>query len=474
MEEILSVGIDIGTSTTQVVFSRFTLDDTAGFFAAPNIRILEKRVVYKSEIHLTPLRDETRIDGAAIRSIVAGEYEKAGIRPADVATGAVIMTGESARKENAAEVLAQISDFAGEFVVSTAGPDLESAIAGKGSGAFAYSAEHECVTVNLDVGGGTTNLARFNHGEIDAVGCLDVGGRLIRLDREGAVLSVSPAAALVAEAIGVTLAPGARPGTESLRRITDEMANLLAQLLGLLPRQPLLGKVKTLGSSDYPADRLPQRIFFSGGVAACMAARTSELFAFGDVGVLLARSIQSVFSALPCVFEPGRETVRATVVGAGTYTTTLSGSTISYSNGMFPIKNLPVLKLTSAEQTDCLHGGTELLSARVRWFLRQNDARRLALVLEGVRDPDYRSLQLLARSLSAVLDGLLAPGEPIVVSVERDMAKALGNAIHRLVPGRKAAVIDSVHVGQNDYLDIGRPLANGLVVPVVVKTLLFG
>lgn len=474
MEQILSAGIDIGTSTTQVVFSRFTLDDTAGFFAAPSIRILEKQVVYKSKIYFTPLLRETQIDGAAVRAIVAAEYRAAGVSPGDVATGAAIITGEAARKENAAAVLAQISDFAGKFVVSTAGPDLESVIAGKGSGAAAWSAEHECAALNLDVGGGTTNLARFDGGEPDAVGCLDVGGRLIRTDAGGTVTHVSPAAALAAEAAGVVLRPGERPGAGTLSRVTDEMARLLAQLTGLLPRRPILEKVRTPGSSPYLADKLPQRIFFSGGVAACMAEKPDDPFVYGDIGVLLAGSIERVFSALPCPFGPGLETVRATVVGAGTYTTTLSGSTISYTSDVFPLKNLPVLKLTAAEQADCLAGGTEALERKVRWFLGQNDARCLALVLEGLRDPDYEALQRLARSLSSVLDRQLPPGEPIVISVERDMAKALGNAVRRLVPGRKAAVIDRIRAGQNDYLDLGQPLANGLVVPVVVKTLIFG
>jgi len=473
VEEILSVGIDIGTSTTQLVFSRLAIGDTAGFFSAPRIVFLGKRVVYKSGVYFTPLLGPTAIDGAAVREIVAREYEKAGFRPQDVSTGAVIITGESARKENAAEVLRRLSDFAGDFVVSTAGPDLESVIAGKGSGAFQKSLEQSSAVVNLDVGGGTTNVVRFAEGEAVSVGCLDVGGRLVRIGAGGLVESVSPAAGEVMKELGISLRPGEPAAGQTLRRVTDRMALLLAELLGLAPAEPLLARVKTPGSSDYrPA--AAQEYVFSGGVAACMEREEQDVFAYGDIGVLLARSIRSLFQTLPCRFRAGAETVRATVVGAGTYTTSLSGGTISYTDGVFPIKNLPVLRLTAREEADCFRGDGEGLRQRLGWFLRQSDTGRAAVCLRGKPDPDYEELKNLARSLSDALNGALEQNEPVVVSVECDIAKALGNTMRRLLPDRRVAVIDSVRVGQMDYLDIGKPLMNGLAVPVVVKSLLFG
>lgn len=176
MADIVSVGIDIGTSTTQVVFSRLTMENAAGYFAVPRVSIVDKQVIYKGQVHTTPLKSPVLIDGAGVREIVAREYGRAGFRPADVETGAVIITGESARKENAAAVLSELSGFAGDFVVSTAGPDLESIIAGKGSGAWRCSLEEDCVAVNLDIGGGTTNIVAFDCGETVSTGCLDVGG----------------------------------------------------------------------------------------------------------------------------------------------------------------------------------------------------------------------------------------------------------------------------------------------------------
>ena len=152
MDRILSVGIDIGTSTTQVIFSRLSVENTAGFFSVPHVDIVSKEILYKSVPQETPLKSPVLIDAGRVRELVDREFRKAGYRPEDTQSGAVIITGESARKENSDAVLAELSDFSGEFVVAAAGPDLESVIAGKGSGAYQYSIDHHCRAVNLDIG----------------------------------------------------------------------------------------------------------------------------------------------------------------------------------------------------------------------------------------------------------------------------------------------------------------------------------
>jgi len=182
-EEMLSVGIDIGTSTTQLIFSKLIVENTASSFSVPRISIVDKEVIYRSEVYFTPLVSNNEINGEKIREIVEKEYKKACVNKEDIQTGAVIITGETARKENANDVLHTLSGFAGDFVVATAGPDLESIIAGKGAGAHIYSKEHSTSVVNIDIGGGTSNLALFTRGEVKETGCLDIGGRLIKLDK---------------------------------------------------------------------------------------------------------------------------------------------------------------------------------------------------------------------------------------------------------------------------------------------------
>lgn len=477
MADILSVGIDIGTSTTQLVFSRITVKNTAGYFSVPRVSIVNKEVVYRSRVYTTPLITPDRIDGEAVGKIVAAEYRAAGYAPRDVDTGAVIITGESARKENAAAVLQQLSGFAGEFVVSTAGPDLEAIIAGKGSGAFQYSIDHGCAAVNLDIGGGTTNMVLFDRGDTVSKGCLDIGGRLIRVDRELRVEYVSPAAAAVAAAVNAPLRAGRQSTLAELRRVTDKMADLLAQALYCKPQEDLLRAVRTPESSwlDLQGRRV-SRICFSGGVADCMErAEDGDLVPYGDIGMLLGRSIagSGLLQAIPVI--RGRETIRATVVGAGTYTTAISGSTIAYARELLPMRDLPALKLTAGEQARCISGEEDFLAEKLRWFLGQSGADRLVLALPGKSDPAYGEVTALARCLAGALDRVLPAGVPALVVLEQDIAKALGGQMEAALQGRRQVVcIDGIKVEQGDYVDLGKPVLDGMVIPVVVKTLLFG
>ena len=479
---ILSVGIDVGTSTTQVVFSKLQMDNAGGYFSVPRVAIVDKEVVYKSEVYMTPLKTDVLIDTEALRDIVAAEFRKAGYRPEDTDSGAVIITGESARKENADAVLKSLSDFAGDFVVSAAGPDMESLIAGKGSGAWQYSMDHHCRVANLDIGGGTTNVVLFEDGETAARGCLDIGGRLICMDSQGMITKVSPAAAVMAQAAGVSVHIGDRGDENALSAVTRQMAAALNVYLGVGTdtsaggkADTILRQIKTPGSSDFPVPEKVQAVFFSGGVADLIYHESADTWAYGDIGVLLGRAIREsrLFTDFQKM-EPG-ETIRATVVGAGTYTTTISGSTITYSDDIFPLKNIPVIKLDEELQEACFAGETEPVIRRIQWVLGQNDEEHFILAMPGKRNPGYMEMKRAAASIRQIMDRVQPPGEPILLVIESDIAKAMGQMI-RQQPDlkRQVVAIDSIHVEDGEYVDMGKPMMNGMVIPVVVKTLIFG
>lgn len=474
---ILSVGIDVGTSTTQVVFSKLQMDNAGGYFSVPGVAIVDKEVVYKSEVYMTPLKTDVLIDTDALRNIVAAEFRKAGYRPEDTDSGAVIITGESARKENSDAVLKSLSDFAGDFVVSAAGPDMESLIAGKGSGAWQYSMDHHCRVANLDIGGGTTNVVLFEDGETLARGCLDIGGRLICMNPQGIITKVSPAAAVMAQAAGVSVSVGDRCDELKLTAVTRQMAAALNAYLGVGTKDidAILRQIKTPGSSDFPVPEKVQAVFFSGGVADLIYHESADTWAYGDIGVLLGRAIREsrLFTDFQKM-EPG-ETIRATVVGAGTYTTTISGSTITYSDDIFPLKNIPVIKLDEELQEACFAGETEPVIRRIQWVLGQNDEEHFILAMPGKRNPGYMEMKRAAASIRQIMDRVQPPGEPILLVIESDIAKAMGQMI-RQQPDlkRQVVAIDSIHVEDGEYVDMGKPMMNGMVIPVVVKTLIFG
>ena len=369
-------------------------------------------------------------------------------------------------------MLKSLSDFAGDFVVSAAGPDMESLIAGKGSGAWQYSMDHHCRVANLDIGGGTTNVVLFEDGETLARGCLDIGGRLICMNPQGIITKVSPAAAVMAQAAGVSVSVGDRCDELKLTAVTRQMAAALNAYLGVGTKDidAILRQIKTPGSSDFPVPEKVQAVFFSGGVADLIYHESADTWAYGDIGVLLGRAIREsrLFTDFQKM-EPG-ETIRATVVGAGTYTTTISGSTITYSGDIFPLKNIPVIKLDEELQETCFAGETEPVIRRIQWVLGQNDAERFILAMPGKRDPGYTEMKRAAAAIRQIMDRVQPPGEPILLVIESDIAKAMGQMI-RQQPDlkRQVVAIDSIHVEDGEYVDMGKPMMNGMVIPVVVK-----
>jgi len=461
---LLSVGIDVGTSTTQVVFSALTLEDRGGRFTAPNIAITKKEVVYRGAIHETPLIGASQIDVQALRALVESEFKLAGVALGSTGTGAVIITGESARRENAAAVARELSGFAGEFVVATAGPDLESRIAGQGSGAQMISEERHMRAANFDIGGGTTNIAVFDSGRLVATACYDIGGRLLRFNPQGKLTYLSPHAAQIAQSVGLRFQVSETPSLADLHKLAQAMA-------------------QTLEAKAAPLLTPETQLMFSGGVADCIYTSGHETFAYGDFGVLLGEALRQSRLFDYQVLAP-KETIRATVIGAGSYTITLSGSTIGYTDaGLFPLKNLPVFVLSPEQESAAFDHGKADFSHALQNFARETDASCVAVAFEGKPSPGWQELKRFAQTLAKAMP---TQNVPMVLLAKHDMGKALGLTIAPHAQGRAVIALDGIDVRQphcgvtpsygvtSSYLDIGRPLMNGQAVPVVIKTLLFG
>lgn len=319
--------------------------------------------------------------------------------------------------------------------------------------------------MNFDVGGGTANLAFFDRGELTATGCYDIGGRLVRY---GSTIDyVAPV--LEGRFPGVTR--GAVPDQTALTAAVIDMAQALAQAAGLLPPDERLEHYATAGASP-PRVFHPDKITFSGGVADCLWSEPEDWKAYGDIGPLLGRAIREVFAPAGKRLVRSRETIRATVVGAGSHATRLSGSTIFHRDVPFPLKNLPVLRLTAAEQNLPPDQLAQTLREKLRWYADQTGSLRLALGLEGFQSPSYAKVTALAAGLAEGLAGWSNRERFPVCVLERDMAKALGQTLSQKLEG-PLLCLDGVAARQGDYIDVGNPIAGGTVLPVVVKTLAF-
>lgn len=473
-EELLSVGIDIGTSTTQLVFSKLYIENLASSYSVPRIVIVDKEIIYRSEIYFTPLKSTTEIDGSMVRQIIEKEYEKAGISKDGIDTGAVIITGETARKENAAEVLESLSGFAGDFVVATAGPDLESIIAGKGAGAFAYSKDHTTSVVNIDIGGGTSNLALFRRGEIIDTGCLDIGGRLIKIDKTTHEITYfSKKVEQLISKYNLNIRIGMTATKQLLQPIFDLMVKGLKQSVGLAPIDDDYEIMITNKNIEPNQEIL--NISFSGGVADYIYKDrgNTDYFAYGDMGVLLGEAIRQSDLCTRLHLIESTETIRATVVGAGTHTTEISGSTITYTSSPFPIKNLPILKMSRSDETSA-EALSQAIKKKLDWFKLEGDLQRVAIAIEGTLNPTFTEITAYAQGLVDGMQELISRELPLILIVEHDMAKALGQAMYAKLQYKKDVIcLDSIKLDNGDYIDIGKPIAEGTVLPVVVKTLVF-
>ena len=436
-ETLLSVGLDVGTTSTQLIVSQLTISNKASAFTVPEMEIADRKILYRSPIHFTPLLEGNFVDGDKIHTIAEQEYKNAGISRQDVDTGAVIITGETSRKENAASVLKGLAEHAGAFVVATAGPDLESVLAAKGAGAADFSEKTGKRVLHMDIGGGTANLALIEDGAIRATTCLNVGGRLLKIAEDGMLTCASP--------VLKDLFPK-KAGDYVNRGEVMELCRTLVQVLeaaaGLREWENWMDRLKTAGA----AGMIPPEgavISFSGGVADCIE-QAQPWLAFGDMGPELGRAIRE--SRL-CRGEYmlGAETIRATVIGTGCHSAQLSGSTVFYQNADFPLKNLPVVEDAGK--------------------LRSLDGPGV-LAMEGISSPTYLQVAALAEELLRAFGN-----KPVILAVREDMAKALGQQLAlRMGAGAEILCIDRVLLKEGDYLDVGAPV--GPALPVVVKTLI--
>ncbi|MGX7351527.1 ethanolamine ammonia-lyase reactivating factor EutA [Enterococcus canis] len=470
-EKLLTVGIDLGTSTTQLVLSELTVENFASAFSVPRITISDKEVIYRSDIMFTPLLSPTEIDDEPIKKFVAAQYQKAGIQKEEIQMGAVIITGETARKSNSSKVLEALSGYAGDFVVATAGPDLESIIAGKGAGTETFSEQKRYPVANIDIGGGTSNLAVFKDGEVMDTACFDIGGRLIKIEAATRTVTyIAPKVQAIIEAIDSPIRVGAKADQAQLAPIIQVLVHVLENSVGIGERSPFYDLLIT--NHGLRLDEEIPTITFSGGVADCLAELPDDPFRYGDIGLLLGNKIFTSRLFQKEVLHSA-ETIRATVVGAGSHTAEVSGSTIAYKEEILPIKNLPILKIATDDENLPAEAMAERITEKLNWH-RIDETPKIALAVKGLKNPSFADIQRYGEGIVKGLSALVKENIPLIVMVDADMAKALGHSLFaQLPPDYPFVCLDSVRVENGDYIDIGQPVADGAVLPVIVKTLVF-
>jgi ethanolamine utilization protein EutA len=476
---LTSVGIDIGSSGTQVIFSRVNLR-RLGEELSSHYFVVSRETLFQSPVALTPYESQQRIDQRALGAIIDAAYNASGIAPETVDTGAVILTGEALRRENAEDIARIVAERGGDFVCAAAGHHMEAMLAAFGSGAARTSSDTGKRILNIDIGGGTTKLAIVEGGRVVATAAFHVGGRLQVVDGDNRIVRLDPAGQRLAALAGFSWSLGDEIDPAALDVLGESMAT--AVLSAVSDADPSAANPSTQIRELYLTDPLPDvgpidAVMFSGGVAEYIYDRESR--DFGDLGRRLGRALRRKLDAggLPWLLLPARECIRATAIGASEYSVQLTGNTIYISNhiALLPRRNLQVIKppcdLTGSIDSESV---ARAIRAHLNLFELADGEREFALALQWRGEPSYERVAALARGIVAALARSIARQQPLYLILDSDLAQTLGGVLRDdLGVESEILVIDGIVLVDFNYIDLGRIRLPSHTVPVTVKSLVF-
>ena len=471
---LVTVGIDIGSSGTQVIFSRINLrrygeDLTSRYY------VVSRETLFQSPVALTPYASDERIDDAALGAIIEEAYAAAGVAPRDIDTGVVILTGEALRRENAEAIAALLAEQGGDFVTATAGHHMESMLAAYGSGASKLSYDQSKRILNVDIGGGTTKLGIVENGDVTVTAALHIGGRLQVVDDIGRLVRLDPAGKFHARQAGFFWSRGDVLSPAQLDKVAASMADLLA---AALTQRPLPHALEHLYLTDPIADfgRI-DGIMFSGGVGEYVYGREDR--DFGDMGRRLGRAIRARIDAgaLPWPLLPAGECIRATALGASEYSVQLSGNTsyISKPGELLPRRNLQVLQPSYVcEESIDADKLAKAIRAHFTAFDLIEGEGEVALALRWRGAPSYERILAFAEGIRHGLATTIERKKPLYIMLDGDVAQTLGAILREeLLIESEILAIDGLVLRDFDYIDLGRIRMPSFTVPVTIKSLLF-
>jgi ethanolamine utilization protein EutA len=469
--ELLTVGIDIGSSTSHLLFAR-VLFQRRGRGPSDQFVVTDRRIEWRSPILPTPFLSDGTIDASRLSRFVRDCYEQAGLATAEIDTGAVIVTGEAAKRKNARLVDELFARESGTFVCATAGHRLESILAAYGSGAVALSEGRKACGLHVDIGGGTTKLALIDKGEILGVSAIAVGGRLLAQDGVGSWARVDHAARLAASELGLGITPQALADEGTRATIAGRLAAVVVDEITDAPADGLRLALRL--TERLQRTVAPEYVTFSGGVAEYMG--DGDVRDYGDIARVLGAEVTEQLTARSVIpFEPTGQRIRATVIGASQFSAQVSGKTTYLSaQDVLPVRNVPVIRLRHPVP-DLIDD--EAIAAEFRDSARRQDAdlsRPVALSFSWPGHASYQRLAAMARAIVAVTGPAAASDGLLVLVVDADIAQSLGAMLKEETGLRRSLIaLDGIELRELDFIDVGEYLDPPGVVPVVIKSLLF-
>lgn len=428
--------------------------------------VVERNVIARSPILLTPFSGDWNIEAEPLRELIDDTFMEAGLTRDHIDTGAVIITGEAARRDNAAKIAELFADETGKFVCATAGPTLETIMAAHGSGAVLTSREQGLTLLNIDVGGGTTKISVIVEGRIRATTAVNIGARLVAHDGAESVIRLEKGGRRFLAALGQNIDYGAKISDDLRQRLAARMAHVLFDAVaeGKQPWDEFY--------ISSPLGELPKidGILFSGGVSEYIYGRETQ--GFGDLGPYLGREIRKQADVRGFHILDAGEGIRATVIGASQYTVQLSGETIFIPESMsLPVRNLRVF----VAQVDWDAPVSDRAEAAVKKVLGERDpeVRDAPFVLAFSTPPfvGYGAVQELAKGIDRALGVLPPEDQPSALVFVQNVGQVVGGM---LSAKWNMPCIDEVSLTELDFIDVGEVVEGEGFVPVVIKSLAFG
>jgi ethanolamine utilization protein EutA len=461
-----SVGIDIGSAGTQVIFSRLHMR-RMGEDLSSRYFVVKRETLFESPVALTPYASDTRIDEEALGRIIDDAYAGAGIHPDQIDAGSVILTGEALRRENARAIGELLAEMGGEFVCATAGHHMEAMLAAYGSGAAKVSHDRAIRVLNVDIGGGTTKLALIEHGEVLETAAFHVGGRLLVVDAEGRITRLDPQGQKLAREAGFDWKLGDRVPEGALDTVAEWMAEAVCTAILGDKRLYLTDPLRSLSRVGG--------VMFSGGVGEYVYGRESR--DFGDLGRRLGEQLKKRLDRLPGKLLPAGECIRATAFGASEYSVQISGNTVYVSQPaeLLPRRNLQVLQPLVKLEGEIVP--EKLAAAIARHFsafdLVEGESE-VALAFRWRGEPSFQRLAAFARAITLAMPRTIAQKKPLFLILDGDVANTLGGILKDdWQIASELLVIDGIALRDFDYIDLGRIRMPSHTVPVTIKSLVF-
>ena len=468
---VLSVGIDVGSSTSHLVFSGLTLRREQSFMNMSNrFHLINRKLIYEGNIIDTPLIDRFIIDIDTVIKFFEEEYKKAGINTEMVDTGAVIVTGETAKKQNAEEIVRRLSSTSGKFVSAAAGPNFESLLGAMGSGIVDQTLKDENTVMNIDIGGGTSNLAIASKGQVTSTSCINVGGRLLGIDKDFKIWRIDEPTEFLLKELNLDYEIGDIIPEKDVKLIAQEYAKALVEVMKGPAKSKIAKKLMMTDDLDFsiPIDGYS----FSGGVAEFIYGGD---IAFDDIGKHLAEEIQTLMKKSKLLILEPENKIRATVIGAGSFSLSVSGSTCYFDKSiLFPLENIPVINVNIRKENYSPENLRKEIDNAFRRFDMKEGKDLVALYF---KDPIYRNnfyLSDFAKAIEEALPNSVSKSKMVILIFDQDMGGSIGIALRRETALQSNLIcMDELELEEGDWIDIGSPLYSGQAFPVTVKSLVF-